>query len=239
MPHFAESSHPKAANDSALTSSVTPRESSQARADRIRIKNRRRRYLELHPEYFHGTNLEHADPLAYDRLIRQFQTAEEREQEGRQRGYTGKLEADLIRSEAKLEALRHQHEQRGSGNPGTEQHTSRSAGSSSSSNGDSSSHPQMIYHRAPDGSIISVEADAEDRAANREEGVQRWREMMSLRFLRGADREFDYAGLVDGEEGYDDLEEERRQGLEDWLDREEAEFVGDGSPRGETGIQDF
>lgn len=97
----------------------------------------------------------------------------------------------------------------------------------------------MTYHRAPDGSIISVEADASDRAANREEGAQRWREMMSLRFLRGEDGELDYAGLVDGEDGYDDWDEERRQGLEDWLDREEAEFVGDGSPRGETGIQDF
>ncbi|KAI7466602.1 hypothetical protein D0860_07970 [Hortaea werneckii] len=235
MPHFTESSPPKSRNESALTSSLTPRESSQARADRIRIKNRRRRYLELHPEYFHGTNLEHADPLAYDRLIRQFQTAEEREQEGRQRGYTGKMEADLMRSEAKLEALRHHgHEQRGSGSSQAGQSTSRSSGS----NGDSS-RPEMTYHRAPDGSIIAVEADMEDRAANREEGAQRWREMMSLRFLRGEDGEFDYAGLVDGEDGYDDLDEERRQGLEDWLDREEAEFVGEGSPRGETGIQDF
>ena len=98
----------------------------------------------------------------------------------------------------------------------------------------------MIYHRAPDGSIISVEADAEDRAADREEGLQRWREMMSQRFLRGEDEEFDYAGLVDGEDGYDDLDEERRRGLEDWLDGEEAEFVGvTGVPKGETGIQDF
>lgn len=146
------------------------------------------------------------------------------------------MEADLIRSEAKLEALRHHgYEQRGSGDPKAGQSSSRSSGS----NGDSS-YPEMTYHRAPDGSIISVEADAEDRAANREEGVQRWREMMSLRFLRGEDGEFDYAGLVDGEDGYDDWDEERRQGLEDWLDREEAaEFVGDGSPRGETGVQDF
>ena len=60
MPHFAERSSPDSRNESAFTSSLTPRESSQARADRIRIKNRRRRYLELHPEYFHGTNLEHA-----------------------------------------------------------------------------------------------------------------------------------------------------------------------------------
>jgi len=27
-------------------------------ADRIRIKNRRKRYLDLHPEYTHGSNLE-------------------------------------------------------------------------------------------------------------------------------------------------------------------------------------
>ncbi|KAI6878008.1 hypothetical protein KC334_g17405, partial [Hortaea werneckii] len=236
MPHFSESSHPGNHNEDALTSSITPRESSQARADRIRIKNRRRRYLDLHPEYFHGTNLEHADPLSYDRLIRQFQTSAEREQEGRERGYTGKMEADLLRSEAKLEALRHQHsQQRGSGNPRTEQ----DSGGSGSGNGDrSTGSPEMIYHRAPDGSIIAVEADAEERAQNREEGLQRWREMMAQRFLRGEDEEFDYVGLVDGEEGYDDLDEERRQGLEDWLYREEAEFVGaTGSPRGETGIQ--
>ncbi|KAI7200879.1 hypothetical protein KC340_g18732, partial [Hortaea werneckii] len=177
-------------------------------------------------------------PLSYDRLIRQFQTSAEREQEGRERGYTGKMEADLVRSEAKLEALRRQHEQqRGSGNPRTEQ----DGGESGIGSGDrTTGSPEMVYHRAPDGSITAVEADTEERAQNREEGVQRWREMMSQRFLRGEDEEFDYAGLVDGEEGYDDLDEERRQGLEDWLDREEAEFVGvTGSPRGETGIQDF
>ncbi|GAB1740409.1 hypothetical protein NU219Hw_g5514t1 [Hortaea werneckii] len=239
MPRFTGSSHPGNRNDDGLTSSITPRESSQARADRIRIKNRRRRYLELHPEYFHGTNLEHADPLSYDRLIRQFQTSAEREQEGRERGYTGKLEADLMRSEAKLDALRHQNPQgqRG-GRSSPLPQTQRNIGGGSVNE---NAGTEMIYHRAPDGSIVAVEADVAERAANREEGVQRWREMMSQRFLRGEDEEFDYVGLVDGEDGYDDLEEERRQGLEDWLDREEeAEFVGvTGSPRGETGIQDF
>lgn len=43
--------------------------------------------------------------MAYDRLIRRFQTHAEREAEGRKKGYTGVLEADLWRSEAKLEAL--------------------------------------------------------------------------------------------------------------------------------------
>ena len=48
-----------------------------------------------------------ADPLLYDRLIRRFQSTSEREAEGRQKGYSGVLEADLMRSEAKLAALAH------------------------------------------------------------------------------------------------------------------------------------
>jgi len=43
--------------------------------------------------------------LAYDRLIRRFQTTSEREAEGRKKGYSGVLEADLWRSEAKIDAL--------------------------------------------------------------------------------------------------------------------------------------
>jgi hypothetical protein len=70
----------------------------------IRVKNRRKRYLDTHPDYF-NSSLELADPLLYDRLIRRFQTPAEREAEGREKGYSGVLEADLRRSEAKLEAL--------------------------------------------------------------------------------------------------------------------------------------
>ena len=73
---------------------------------RIRRKNRRLRYLELHPEYF-GPSLELADPLLYDRLIRRFQSTAEREAEGRKKGYSGTMEADLWRAEAKLDALTH------------------------------------------------------------------------------------------------------------------------------------
>ena len=38
-------------------------------------------------------------------MIRRFQTADEREADGRQKGYSGVLEADLRRSEAKVAAL--------------------------------------------------------------------------------------------------------------------------------------
>lgn len=72
--------------------------------DSTRVKNRRKRYLDLHPEYF-SSSLELADPLLYDRLIRRFQASNEREAEGRSKGYSGILEADLRRSEAKISAL--------------------------------------------------------------------------------------------------------------------------------------
>ncbi|KAI5293892.1 hypothetical protein KEM52_005049 [Ascosphaera acerosa] len=67
-------------------------------------KNRRKRWLDTHPEYF-GPELESADPLLYDRMVRAFQSAEEREQEGRDKGFAGTLRADLLRGEARLAAL--------------------------------------------------------------------------------------------------------------------------------------
>ncbi|KAI9802573.1 MAG: hypothetical protein M1833_001645 [Piccolia ochrophora] len=74
------------------------------RAQRIRVKNRRKMYLDRHPDYF-SSALELADPLLYDRCIRRFQSTAEREEEGRKKGYSGVLEADLLRSEAKVAAL--------------------------------------------------------------------------------------------------------------------------------------
>jgi len=65
------------------------------------------RWLQKNPDYFSGGNLELADPLLYDRLVRRFQSATEREAEGRRKGYSGVLEADILRSEAKMDALAH------------------------------------------------------------------------------------------------------------------------------------
>lgn len=83
---------------------ATQQEDKQPIPDHIRVKNRRKRYLDLNPGYF-NSSLELADPLLYDRLVRRFQTPAEREAEGREKGYSGVLEADLRRSEAKLQAL--------------------------------------------------------------------------------------------------------------------------------------
>ncbi|KAF2114147.1 coiled-coil domain-containing protein-domain-containing protein [Lophiotrema nucula] len=74
---------------------------------RLQAKNRRKRYLEVHPEYFEDSSLELANPLLYDRLVRRFQTAAEREAEGRRKGFSGILATDLWRAEAKKDALAH------------------------------------------------------------------------------------------------------------------------------------
>lgn len=81
------------------------RQQQDERAQRIKAKNRRKRYLEVHPEYFSDSSLELADPLLYDRLIRRFQTASEREAEGRRKGFSGQMATDLWRAEAKKDAL--------------------------------------------------------------------------------------------------------------------------------------
>jgi hypothetical protein len=200
--------------------------------NRIQVKNRRKMYLDRHPEYFKSPELELAgrflprlshsyfpqishqrtntspsDPLLYDRLVRRFQTAEEREKEGRARGYTGVLEADLVRSEAKIEALQRQDP-----------------------------NNAVVYKRAPDGHILAVEQDEE--ASDRLEAWERWSDLMTQRFLRGDDDQFDYDAVDESEEFDDRVEEERRR-LEQYLDSQSPEFVGEESPRGETGVQDF
>jgi len=83
------------------------RRQQEERDRRLVTKNRRKRYLEVHPEYFDDSSLELADPLLYDRLIRRFQTARERETEGQRKGFSGQMSTDLWRAEAKKDALQH------------------------------------------------------------------------------------------------------------------------------------
>ncbi|MCJ1418122.1 hypothetical protein MMC32_004467 [Xylographa parallela] len=191
-----------------------PRSRSPASAARIRTKNRRKRYLDLHPAYF-SSALELADPLSYDRLVRRFQTPAEREEEGRKKGYSGVLEADLWRSEAKIEALTN----------------TQDAGA-------------MTYKRGPDGEILAEEGDEVPKT--KEEGMQRWRKAMELRFLGGRDEDFEYSMIDEGEE-FDDRGVEEREEEEKWFEEEEPQWVGDAQDdrtqelhvEGETGVQDF
>jgi hypothetical protein len=107
-----------------------PDNSDDERRERLKAKNRRKRYLELHPEYFDDSSLELADPLLYDRLIRRFQTAAEREAEGRRKGFSGTMATDLWRVEAKKDALQRP-------NP----------------------HSLFAYSRGPNGEILAEDKD--------------------------------------------------------------------------------
>lgn len=96
----------------------------------------------------------------------------------------------------------------------------------------------LVYERGAEGEIVGLEEDVGERVGGKEEGLSKWRDVMGRRFLRGEDREFDYRPVDDSEE-YDDVEEEARGMQEDWFEGQEQEFVGDGRPMGETGVQDF
>ncbi|KAH7075150.1 coiled-coil domain-containing protein-domain-containing protein [Paraphoma chrysanthemicola] len=113
-----------------ILSTMQLREQEEQRLLRLTAKNRRMRYLEVHPEYFSDSSLELADPLLYDRLIRRFQTATEREAEGKRKGFSGQMATDLWRAEAKKDALSQP-------NP----------------------HSLFTYNRGPQGQIIEEDKD--------------------------------------------------------------------------------
>lgn len=155
--------------------------------------------------------------MLYDRCIRQFQTAAEREVDVRAKGYSGVLEADLYRSEAKLAALA-QH------NYGT-----------TSKDEMGSSLEYVSYIKGPDGQILQENPD--EIPKDKEEGINRWKEEMTIRFLAGKDTDFSYKEVDEN----DDLDViERREAQDSWFEEEEPQWVGsEGGEQGETGIQDF
>ncbi|KAL2822184.1 coiled-coil domain-containing protein-domain-containing protein [Aspergillus cavernicola] len=175
-----------------------------------RIKNRRKRYLDLHPEYF-SADLELADPLLYDRLIRRFQTPAEREAEGRAKGFSGVLQADLIRSEAKFDALNHPDP-----------------------------HAIFSYARGPNGEILAEDRDEIPGSKEEGEKAWRWEMTVRFLSGEDQDFDYtvvdgndEYDDLSEEQERYFEDEEP------EWV--VEAAEGGDVTARlqGETGIQDF
>lgn len=212
MPHIEETSRNKQEDEAKASDRIA----------KIRVKNRRKMYLDQHPAYFTNAELELADPLLYDRCVRRFQTAAEREADGRSKGYSGVLEADLYRSEAKLAALAASQGVRG------EQVSSQEP------------VPFLSYNRGQDGEVLPEEEDEVPRS--KDEGFERWKFEMTLRFLRGDDQDFDYEE-VDESEKWDIIETQEEE--ERWFEDEEPEWIEEEEERGleriggETGIQDF
>ncbi|KAG0650075.1 Coiled-coil domain-containing 97 [Hyphodiscus hymeniophilus] len=186
------------------------------RKEKIRTKNRRKIYLDRHPEYLTSPDRELSDPLLYDRCIRRFQSAAEREADGRSKGYSGVLEADLYRSEAKIAALKGENE---GGEPVV------------------SSSDIVSYIRGENGEVLPEDPD--EVPLSKEDGLERWNFEMTLKFLRGEDQDFDYKA-VDEDGELDEIESKEEE--ERWFDDEEPEWVeeeGVETVGGETGIQDF
>lgn len=103
----------------------------------------------------------------------------------------------------------------------------------------------MRYRQDASGEIVAEEKD--EVPTNKEEGMQRWRKEMELRFLRGDDTDFDYK-TVDESEEYDDKGIEEREEEEKWFEDESPAWIGEGENdtsnadkaiTGQTGVQDY
>ncbi|KAL4799686.1 coiled-coil domain-containing protein-domain-containing protein [Aspergillus venezuelensis] len=181
------------------------------------IKNRRKRYLDLHPEYF-SADLELADPLLYDRLIRRFQTPAEREAEGRAKGFSGVLQADLLRSEAKFDALNHPDP-----------------------------HALFTYARGENGEILAEERDEVPASKEEGEKAWRWEMTMRFLRGEDGDFDYTTIDGDEGlDESADEMERWFDSEEPEWVvdrdgDGEGQARGGDVKSRltGETGIQDF
>ncbi|TPX07633.1 uncharacterized protein E0L32_010732 [Thyridium curvatum] len=214
---------------------------SPAEAAQVRIRNRRREYLEQNPDYFRSAEHELADPLLYDILIRRFQTPQERQAEGQAKGYARVLEGSLLRGEARLARMAESYASQPTG--GGDSSRADPASSSAFRPADIRTHYQyqqpsptaaaaasqppsradfLPAERNPATASAAAQAFAEsddDPPADRAEGQRRWDDFLRERFVHGGDDDFDYAGLVDADDRYDELE--RRDAEDAWFDDEE------------------
>lgn len=165
----------------------------------------------------------------YDRCIRRFQTASEREAEGKKKGYSGVMEADMWRSEAKLAALAGKQ----LGADLTEKDSDGKAENGKSKEGDG-----LKYVAGKDGEVVPEDED--EIPQTKEEGAHRWKQAMECRYLLGRDEDFDYE-KVDQDDSLDVLEREEK--AQEWFEDEEPEWANGAKEAsksdGETGVQDF
>lgn len=194
-----------------------PREpKSPTRTVQIQAQNRRREYLARNPSYFDGLEKELADPVLYERLMRRFHSAAEREAEGKAKGYGRTLEAALQRGESKLA---HLHQENG-------HNTAKSD-----------------YRESGD---VGLDQPWDQPAKDKEHGQQLWHAFLEDRFVHGHDDEFEYSLIdnndeydtmsrTDAEDAWFDDEEPS------WVDDGQTSDGGkeERMLEGQTGIQDF
>ncbi|ROW07180.1 hypothetical protein VPNG_07340 [Cytospora leucostoma] len=213
---------------------------------RLRVQNRRREYLQKNPGYFDSVEHELADPDLYDTVVRRFQTPEEREAEGKSRGWGKVLESSLIRSEARLERVASSYT--GDVPPAATRKMSSLA--------EKDNNGAATVAAAPTGITLDAADLVDSKPATQEEGRAAWEDFLRERFVNGEDEDFDYTA-VDGNEEFDEMEQRDRD--EEWFDEEDPEWADDSEDddngeeggaemrrakrerilTGETGVQDY
>ncbi|KAK6542639.1 hypothetical protein TWF694_006582 [Orbilia ellipsospora] len=243
-----------------ITSTVDPQ---------VVIRNRRLIYLQTHDDYFTRSDHAFSLPTLYDQLVGRFMTGRDRREHASDPSSTTKfseiLARDLERGEDRLAQLRQKQQESESmeengdedeleevededGNVVTKPR--RTAAQDDTEPGEDGTidaeklDADILLHADSDGEFTNVQ--------NREEAWEIWRDILSRRFLRGDDEDFDYDD-VDLPGGAGDPKhlievEIERDGWEEYFDGEEADvyverdgkkYLGGKEMEGETGIQDF
>lgn len=97
--------------------------------------------------------------------------------------------------------------------------------------------PFVSYSRGEDGEVLPEDPD--EIPESKEDGLERWKFAMTLKFLKGEDPDFDYTD-VDANGEWDVIESKEEE--DRWFDDEEPEWDGKDAEevkRSETGIQDY
>ncbi|KAI0390479.1 coiled-coil domain-containing protein-domain-containing protein [Xylariaceae sp. FL0594] len=267
-PHsLATSQQPPSSSSSSLPSISYERPQprpprSPARAARTRVRNRRREWLARNPSYYSSLEHELADPLLYDALIRRFQSPEQREREGREKGFGRVLEVDLLRGEARISRLADQAARNGDDGDGMNGDGSGTGEMSSPASAAAESvdayTTQLYGSRSQQGRMpaqaqaqaacttgsMSMNAEelevfeAEDLGSaphTAEEGRSRWDEFLRRRFVAGRDEDFDYRD-VDEDDEYDALERQEQELA--WFENEEPSWADESDGDGDDDDDD-
>ncbi|KAK6528194.1 hypothetical protein TWF281_009443 [Arthrobotrys megalospora] len=231
----------------------------------IATRNRRLIYLQTHDEYFTKTEHAFSLPTLYNQLVSRFMSGRDRREHAAdpasQTKFSEILARDLERGEDRMENLRRQQKVEEDGDEADDEmeEVEDEDGNIVTKSKRQISNADLDGEEAGEGPIdaenldadILIRADSNGEFMNvqdREEAWEIWKDILSRRFLRGDDEDFEYE-TVDMPGGASLIEVEiERDGWEEYFDEEEADvyverdgkkYLGGKVMEGETGIQDF
>ncbi|KAI9711560.1 MAG: hypothetical protein M1820_002125 [Bogoriella megaspora] len=177
-----------------------------------RMRERRRGWLDAHPEYFDADHLERGEPELYNRLVRRWQTREERLIDEQAEDMERVLEHIIPGGETRI------IEVEGNENEDEDEDEDEDENDNGNGNGNEDRHDprNRTLYGYEESAIMTGNDGVTAEPSNREDAQDLWRRIMGMRFRDGKDTEFDY-DKVDFSSEWDDQEEEERR-------REEAYF---------------